>query len=228
MMYFKQFAVAALAIAAAASASATSQPFTATSGSVTLDTTYLSANGYTVGALGSATYNASTGVLSGDPLSAVTTSANPGPLTASFDATSGLSLTKGTTTVKLTNFSFDAATNSLFGNISVGFLLNLTNQSLLTATTVAGDFGGSSLSSVATSSTARTLNLAASSFVLSDAFSTLLSSNGITPSTVSFVASIVKNVNVGKVSTPTVPEPSTYALMGLGLVGIALAGRRKA
>lgn len=32
----------------------------------------------------------------------------------------------------------------------------------------------------------------------------------------------------GLSATPAIPEPSTYALMGLGLVGIALASRRKA
>ncbi len=35
-------------------------------------------------------------------------------------------------------------------------------------------------------------------------------------------------VTANKVATPQVPEPSTYALMGLGLVGISLVSRRRA
>jgi hypothetical protein len=34
-------------------------------------------------------------------------------------------------------------------------------------------------------------------------------------------------IDPGSVITPTIPEPSTYALMGLGLVGISLVARRR-
>ena len=40
--------------------------------------------------------------------------------------------------------------------------------------------------------------------------------------------SSLDNFTVGTVAVPTVPEPGTWALMGLGLAGIAFAARRKA
>jgi hypothetical protein len=229
MKLFKQFSLSLLALAAATAASAnTSQSFNATTATVNVDTAYLSANGYTVSALGSSTYDSSTGMAT-DPVTgvAIDGTASTGPITVSFDGNSGVAITKGLTTAKLTNFSFDTANDTLYGNLSVGFLLNLPNQALLTATNVAGDFGGSALNNVGTSGSPRTLNLLASNFVLADGLKTLLSSNGVDPNSVSFVASIVQSVSVGSV-TAAVPEPSTYALMGLGLVGIALARRRQA
>lgn len=225
MKFFKQFSMSFLAVAATAASAATSQPFVATTANVTLDTSYLTANGYTVSAVGSSTYTAATGVLT-DPVQAVNLAVSPGPVTIDFSDTSGMAIKKGLTTVKLTNFTYDVATNSLFGDISAGLLLNLSNQSLLTANTVFGNFcgiiGGQELTSVTSSSTSRVLGLAASDFVLSDAFNTFLTDNGVDPAAMAFVATMVKSVNIG-----AVPEPSTYVLMGLGLVGIAATARRK-
>jgi hypothetical protein len=229
MKFIKQFSVSLLAIAASTAALAdTSQPFVADSAIVSLDTTYLTANGYTAKALGSSVYTAATGTVT-DPLATVNIvgSGTSGPLDVLFSSTSGMSLSKTTngltTTAKLTNFSYDAATQTLFGNISVGLLLNLTNQSLLTANTVyGGTFGSDLITNATTSTSARKLNMYATDFVLSEDLKSLLTSNGVDPNSVSFVASMVKSVAVG-----TVPEPTTYALMGLGLVGIAFARRKQ-
>jgi hypothetical protein len=232
MMSFKQFSVSVLAVAAtvaasSASAAAVSQPVTATSAAITFDTTYLTANNITIAALGSATVNTTTGIGT-LPLGSVSlASTATGPLTATFASGAGVSLTvTGSTglktTVKLTNFVFDVATSDLSANVTSGILLNLPAQSLLTAGVVGGDFGGAQLNTVANSTATRSLNLYAANFTLSDSFKTLMTDNGLDPASFAFVASVVKNIKVG-----SVPEPSTYALMGLGLVGMAFVARRK-
>ena len=79
--------------------------------------------------------------------------------------------------------------------------------------------------SVTSSTTARALGLAASNFVLSQSFIDLMANTyNMDATQFGYLAGIVKSVNINTVS---VPEPSTYALMGLGLVGMALVSRRK-
>ena len=226
MKFIKQMTFVALALASGF-ASAAAQPFVAATGSVKLDTTYLTTNGYTATALGTATYNAGTGTLT-DPLQGVSTSSNPGALLIDFSDTAGMQLAKGYTKVKLTDFTFDLATNTLFGDVNVGILLNLNDQALLVASSVASSFGAESGTSVTTSATARDLGLLATNFTLAPAFVTFLGDNGVDPATMTFVADMIKEVRIGTVSVaPSVPEPSTYALMGLGLVGMSLVARRR-
>ncbi|MES2091526.1 MAG: PEP-CTERM sorting domain-containing protein [Pseudomonadota bacterium] len=232
MTSFKHMTVIALALASGV-ACAANQPFTATNGTVTVDTSFATAGGYITTALGSASYDAATGTLT-DPVQAVSTSTNPGALLVDFSDTSGLQLAKGFTKVKLTDFTFDLATNTLFGDVNVGILLSLNDQALLTANTVSSSFGLETGTSVTSSAATRDLGLLASNFTLAPAFVDFLGENGIDPASMTFVASIIKEVKIGTVvappTVPAVPEPTSYALViaGLGLVGMSQLKRRQA
>ncbi len=229
MKLFKQFSVSLVALAAATAASAATQPFvTPVSSTITVDAVALNSSlaGYAIAATGNASWNSATGVLN-LPIQTLTTSSNPGPLNIEYGDTSGLKFTKTLNpTITLQNFSFDLATNELSGDLIVGNVLfptlKIENQSVLKALNVESVFGGVDGSSVANSGTARPLDLRASNFVLSDSFVEYLNLREINPDSVAFVAGMFTQISV-----TTVPEPSTYALMGLGLVGMGLMAKRK-
>ncbi|MEY4764024.1 MAG: hypothetical protein RI907_697 [Pseudomonadota bacterium] len=240
MMSFKQFSVsmmAVAAVAAAAPAMAATQPFNATNATVVVDSATIAANlqGYTIGTVGSATYNATTGVMT-EPVSAVTTATNPGAMMVALDSASGLKFTKsGAPTITLSGFTIDASTGELIGSLKVTqgifTVLNVQNQSVLKATSFASSLGTDIGTAVTSSTTSRALGVSASNFVLSQSFIDYVATNFDMDATqFGYLANLVQSVNIGTVALPggsKVPEPSTYALMGLGLVGMSLVARRK-
>ena len=212
MTYLKHLAVMAVALAASA-ASAANLPVASYSDSVLIDTSVLTAKNLTLQKVGNATWNATTGILT-DPVSSVDLASS---LVIQFDATSGFALfTPGlfgpSKVATLQNFSYNVNTGTLHGDLFTP-LGNLLDSDLLTASVKTGGLNGN------------LINVTASNFSLATELVTALGSNA---ANFQFVADAVKEVKINvTLAAAPVPEPSTYALMGLGLVGIGLVSRRR-
>lgn len=229
MKFSKLFSLSFLALAASA-ASAATQPINAVTDSyVTFDTAALASNNFSAAALGGSTY--SNGKLT-DAVSSVSTSANPGAALVQYDAASGIALSTsiafvGTVKVNMTNFSYNFGDNTLYGDLLVSALgssKTYSKQAILVAGKEVGTLGTNDLNSVSTSLTARDLNYTLTNFSLASDLQTQL---GSAVSFVSWLPAAVQNITVYTKPTAAVPEASTYAMMGLGLVGIAAIRRRK-
>lgn len=240
MKFVKQFSVSLLAFVAATSAFAANQPITATTASIKVDATAITSGlpGFAAAAVGGATFT-SDGVnaILTAPVQNVTTSANPGPALIELTDAAGLKFTKLLTpSITLSNLSFNTANNELYGNLMVGTavapLLNIVNQSVLTAGSVSSSLGTEVGPNFTSSDSARSLGLLASGFSLSQSFKDyMMNTYELDASQFGYVADMIKEVKIGTVYvppvTPVVPEPSTYALMGVGLACVGFIARRR-
>jgi len=169
--------------------------------------------------------------LTGDLVGSTLTVTNVGTVGGAFQNAPTKNIATNTGSLSITNLNVDLVNKKVFadlvggngvGSMSQVYLWDIVNP-IVGSTTFTIPAAGGVMSSTNTISG---LKITTSSFdIFAQAMG--LTANGITSlKTVTDFGTIVSTISAK--ATPTIPEPSTYALMGLGLVGMSLVARRRA
>lgn len=172
--------------------------------------------------VGGATYNVGTRTLTEGLTSISMTNGSAADLIGAGAAGAGLSLSSAGSVINITDFSYNNSNKSLSAVLSVNGVQQFSGV-FLTA-------GSASVTETFNAATGKGLLTTGEMNLTTAAATSLLGAFGYTSS---FYINIAKGTNFGNLAIDVtgpvvaVPEPSTYALMGLGLMGIGFAARRR-
>lgn len=145
-----------------------------------------------------------------------------GDVTDFVSAGSGLTFAIGTDTVLFSNFDVDLAGGKVYADVDVSLNgASYDHQALF-------DIASSSQLTSASTGLTYTKAITASGLTLDSAASTTWLATLLSASGLNLNLSTVQFATLSATVTAAVPEPSTYALMGLGLVAVGVVARRRA